>query len=140
MPTLYMPGPLTLPNYTFSERKPMNLIQTYDDNILKPATSTDKKIVMQNHERLFMTETEIELHKKIVAAKIQICKYNTKAKRQSAELRAARKFATNPENLNAIENCTTAAKILMQIQWRENSKIFKGRRLHYKKKLIACQY
>ncbi|CAG5037081.1 unnamed protein product [Parnassius apollo] len=45
-------GPLTLPNYTFSERKPMNLIQTYDDNILKPSTSTDKKVARQNQSKV----------------------------------------------------------------------------------------
>ncbi|CAG4986841.1 unnamed protein product [Parnassius apollo] len=56
MPTLYMPGPLTLPNYTFSERKPMNLIQSYDDNILKPSTSTDCQKLTPSCMKMSMLE------------------------------------------------------------------------------------
>lgn len=81
-----------------------------------------------------MTDAEIEMHKKLNAAKVQICKYKTKAKRQAAELRAAKKFATT-EFLNTIENCSTAAKILMHMQWRENNKKAKGRRFTLQEKI-----
>ncbi|CAG5059623.1 unnamed protein product [Parnassius apollo] len=39
-----MKGSLTLSKNTFSERKPTNHIQIYDDNILNPSTSTDLSV------------------------------------------------------------------------------------------------
>lgn len=67
---------------------------------------------------------DIELHKKIFifcsrSSNLQI---KTKSKRHSVELRAAKKKIATSEFLNTVENCSTAAKILMHIQWRENNK------------------
>ncbi|XP_069356167.1 zinc finger protein 684-like isoform X3 [Maniola hyperantus] len=62
VPTLNMPGPLTLPKYTFSERKPMKLFQTNDDNIMvEPSTSTGstamQEIVSSNDRPLPLLQT-----------------------------------------------------------------------------------
>lgn len=92
--------------------------------------------VKKRTRRLFLTEKERELHATITAAKIKICKLKSSVKRQTAELKAA-KMARDPSVLKIIENSSSEAKLLIQIQWRENRKKEKGRRFTLQEKILA---
>lgn len=48
-----------------------------------------------------------------------------------------KKADETPAIINTIENCTSTAKLFMQIQCRENKKIIKGRRFTIEEKILA---
>ncbi|CAH2989328.1 unnamed protein product [Chilo suppressalis] len=83
------------------------------------------------------TVKEKTLHTMIVAAKRKIKKLQSKVKKQSAEIKAAKKMTSNPAVLNMIENCSSSAKIIMEMQWRENRKKGKGRRFTMQEKILS---
>lgn len=56
----------------------------------------------------------------------------TKLKKQ-----AAKKMSTNPAFLDVIENCSSTAKLLIKMQFRENKKREKGRRFSLDEKIVA---
>lgn len=58
----------------------------------------------------------------------KIYKLRNQMWKQTAEIKAARIFVTNPAVLDKIENCSSAAKLLMKIHWSQNKKHKKGRR------------
>ncbi|RVE40327.1 hypothetical protein evm_015023, partial [Chilo suppressalis] len=83
------------------------------------------------------TVKEKTLHTMIVAAKRKIKKLQSKVKKQSAEIKAAKKMTSNPAVLNMIENCSSSAKIIMEMQWRENTKKGKGRCFTMQEKILS---
>ncbi|KAL0820225.1 hypothetical protein ABMA28_006146 [Loxostege sticticalis] len=87
--------------------------------------------------RVYMTKTEKELYDKIVAARIKICKMKNKLKIQAAHIKAAKTLVKNSAFLETLENCSSMAKLLMQIQWREDKKKEKGRRFTLDEKIAA---
>lgn len=80
---------------------------------------------------------EKELHRKLIAARIKISKIKGKARKQLANLKAAKNIASSPAVLDTLENCTSTAKLLMRMQWREDLKKAKGRRFTLQEKIAA---
>lgn len=66
--------------------------------------------------------------------KLKLNKIKNKCKRQRAEIKAAKKLASN---LTVWENCSKPAQLLIKIQARENKKRSKGRRFTMEEKLLA---
>lgn len=60
-----------------------------------------------------------------------------KIQKQTAEIKSMKKFSANPALLKTIENLSSTAKLLIEMQWRENKKKEKGRRFTIKEKILA---
>lgn len=58
-------------------------------------------------------------------------------KKQTADIKAAKHFSSNPAILNTIENCSSVAKLLMKIQQSQNKKKLKGRRFTLEQKIAS---
>lgn len=99
--------------------------------------TTAVKTAKKYTKKLFMTTAERDLHKKIISIKVKLCKLKNKFKKQTAEIKAAKNLATDPAVLKILENCSYAAKILIQLQFREIKKKEKGRRFTLQEKILA---
>ncbi|CAK1588706.1 unnamed protein product [Parnassius mnemosyne] len=97
----------------------------------------EKQAAKKKTKHRFLTKAEKELQQKLVAARIKISKMKNKVKKQAANIKAAKKLVTNPAVLDVLENCSSTAKLLMQLQWREDRKKEKGRRFTLQEKIAA---
>ncbi|RVE51172.1 hypothetical protein evm_004137 [Chilo suppressalis] len=135
-----------LPSLDFSKRS----IEQKDDNLPQEQVSQPTVFVgssqrkdgmgvsvKKNTRRLILNTKEEELRKQLIAAKIKTSKMKTKISKQTAEIKAAKKFATNPAVLDIIENCSRVAKLLMKIQWSQNKKHLKGRQFTPEQKIAS---
>ncbi|CAH0728892.1 unnamed protein product, partial [Brenthis ino] len=148
VPTLNMPDSNYLTNYlphasiakqkesidhgaSSSSYKPQRNTNMNQQNLVKRKTA--RKVT----KKIFLTKVENKLYKQLVTARIKLSKTKNWIKIQSVNIKLAKKFANNPAVLDTLENCSSAAKLLMQIQFRENRKKDKGRRFTLKEKVVA---
>lgn len=103
--------------------------------ILLTVTISEKP--KKNVRRIYLTQKEKDLRSEIVAIKVKLSKLRNKIKKQTAEIKSVKKFSTNPAVMKTIENLSSTAKLLMEIQWRENKKQEKGRRFTIQEKIVA---
>lgn len=96
-----------------------------------------KKTAKKLTKKTFLSKVEVDMYKRLIAARVKLSKMKNKFKKQSAHLKAAKKLCRNPAALNLFENCTSTAKLLIQLQWRENKKKGKGRRFALEEKIAA---
>lgn len=88
-------------------------------------------------KKLKISKAERNVQLKIMAAKRRINRLKNKVKKQAAEIKAAKKFVANPAVLDVLQNCSSNAKLLMRVQWREDKKKDKGRRFTLQEKVAA---
>lgn len=122
----------------------INCIETITEHLMLNSTLifyifyiTEASRPKKYTRRLHLSDNEKILKNKIVSLKIKLSKMKNKVKKQISEIKSAKKLMKTPAIINTIENCTSTAKLFMQIQCRENKKKIKGRRFTIEEKILA---